>query len=285
MYDELPYKEIWCADFEWRPKPGNNPEPILCVVAWELLSGRKVRLWHDELGPLPPYPTDADTLFIAFYASAEIGCHLALNWPVPERILDLFTEFRNRTNGNEPRPGSSLLAALTYFGLDSIGLAEKTRVRDLIMRGPPYTADERVDIIDYCESDVAALARLLPAMLPRIDLPRALIRGRYMAASARMEANGVPIDTNTLALLRHRWTDIQDQLITEIGSDYGVFEGRTFKYDRFALWLTQSGIPWPLLDSGRFVMPIHRQFLNETRGAPKPACGRRTAILPRRATQ
>ncbi len=32
----------------------------------------------------------------------------------------------------------------------------------------------------YCASDVDALARLLPAMLPRIDRQRALLRGRYM---------------------------------------------------------------------------------------------------------
>ena len=53
------------------------------------------------------------------------------------------------------------------------------------------------EILDYCESDVDALARLLPAMLPRIDLPRALLRGRYMAAAAAMEYAGMPIDVPT----------------------------------------------------------------------------------------
>jgi DNA polymerase I len=60
-------------------------------------------------------------------------------------------------------------------------------------------------ILDYCEADVDALARLLSAMLPRIDLPRALLRGRYMAA-ALMEHYGVPIDVGMLARLRHEWT-------------------------------------------------------------------------------
>ena len=45
---------------------------------------------------------------------------------------------------------------------------------------------------------MTALERLLPAMLPKIDLPRALLRGRYMYAAARMEWNGVPIDTMRL---------------------------------------------------------------------------------------
>src|SRR5215472_10543873 len=98
MFDALPYREVWAVDFEFRAEPGENPEPV-CLVAWELHSGHKLRRWRDEFGANPPYPTDANTLFVAYYASAEIGCHLALGWPVPERVLDLFTEFRNLTNG------------------------------------------------------------------------------------------------------------------------------------------------------------------------------------------
>src|SRR4029077_12155739 len=119
------------------------------------------------------------------------SCHLALGWPVPERVLDLFTEFRNHTNGLPPISGSGLLGALTHYGLDSIGATEKGEMRDLILCGGPWSETEKTDILNYCEGDVAALERLLPAMLPYIDLPRALLRGRYMAAVARMERYGV----------------------------------------------------------------------------------------------
>jgi DNA polymerase I len=224
---------------------------LVCLVAWELQSGHKLQLWRDEFGAAPPYPIGPDALFVAYYASAEIGCHLALGWPVPERVLDLFTEFRNHTNGVPTVSGAGLLGALANYGLDSIGTVEKDEMRGLILRGGPWTDAERVAILDYCESDVAALARLLPAMLPKIDLPRALLRGRYMAAAAQMERNGVPIDADTLALLRRHWWDIQDQLVAEVDRDYGVYEGRTFKADRFAEWLTRNNIPWPRLDSGR----------------------------------
>src|SRR6476659_481876 len=87
-------------------------------------------------------------------------------------------------------------------------------------------------------------------MLPKIDLPRALLRGRYMAAAAHMEHNGVPIDVETLDLFRHHWFGIQDTLIARIDADYGVFEGRTFKSARFAAWLERTGLPWPRLESG-----------------------------------
>ena len=87
-------------------------------------------------------------------------------------------------------------------------------------------------------------------MLPGIDLPHALLRGRYMAAAACIEHNGVPVDVETLGLLRGNWAFIQDQLITEIDVAYRVYDGRTFKRDRFAAWLEVNGMPWARLESG-----------------------------------
>ena len=244
------FREVVVADFEFAATPGDQPEPV-CLVARELRSGRRFRLWRDQFGPAPPYATGPDVLFVAFYASAELGCYRGLGWPMPARILDLFTEFRARTNGLPTPAGASLLGALTYFGLDAIGATEKEDMRALILRGGPWSDDERASILTYCEEDVAALGRLLSSMLSRIDLPRALLRGRYMAAAAAMEHVGTPIDVEMLGLLRHSWTSIQDQLIAEIDIDYGVFDGRTFKIDRFAGWLAANNIPWSLLESGR----------------------------------
>src|SRR5215831_7630010 len=146
--------------------------------------------------------------------------------------------------------GNGLVGALAAHGLDSIGAAEKDEMRDLILGSGPWTQEERQSILEYCESDVDGLVRLLPAMLPRIDLPRALLRGRYMAAAARMERTGVPIDVETLERLKAHWHEIQDALIAAVDADYGVFEGRSFKADRWGRWLENNGIPWPRLDSG-----------------------------------
>ena len=88
----LPYREVWAVDFEFTAPPGERPTPI-CLVARELRSGRTIRLWHDQFGPTPPFPIGTDALFIAYTASAELNCFRVLGWPMPARILDLYTSF------------------------------------------------------------------------------------------------------------------------------------------------------------------------------------------------
>jgi hypothetical protein len=139
---------------------------------------------------------------------------------------------------------------LAYFGLPRIDSTEKDSMRDLILSGGPWSEQEQLDIFDYCESDVVALEKLLPKMAPHIDTSRSLIRGRYMKAVAHIEFNGIPIDTERLELFRDNWEDIQDELISEVDVDYGVFEGRTFKKGLFADYLIKHDIPWPQLVSG-----------------------------------
>ena len=108
------FREIWCVDFEFSAPSGEIPE-VICLVAWELVSNRKLRIWQDELEGMdgPPYAIDADALFVAYYASAEMGCHLALGWELPENVLDLFTEFRSATNGLKLTCGAGLLLPRT----------------------------------------------------------------------------------------------------------------------------------------------------------------------------
>jgi hypothetical protein len=238
------------VDFEFTAPPGERPDPI-CLVARELRSGQIVRLWRDQFGSNPPYPIDADALLVSYFASAELGCHRALGWPAPARVLDLYVEFRRHTNGGTTPAGRSLLGALAYFGLDHTGVTEKHDMRVLAMRGGPWTDEERKALLDYCQTDVDALALLLPAMAPYIDLPRALLRGRYMGAVSAMEHAGVPIDVAALDRLQQNWEPIQDRLIADIDATYGVFEGRAFKHNRFENFLARAGIPWTRLESGR----------------------------------
>jgi DNA polymerase I len=237
------------TEYEFGGVNGNLLRPV-CGVFKDFITGQEWRLWRGEFGPEPPFSTGPDTLFVAYYASAEIGFFRALNWPIPARILDLFVEFRNRTNGLSVG-GNGLINALEYFGLDTIGAVYKQNMIDLVLRGPPWTEEERQATLDYCAGDVYAIERLLPVMLPGIDLPRALLRGRYMGNIAAVETNGVPIDVPKFNLARRHWKDIQNDLITEINVDYGVYEGRHFREHLFEAFLERHNIPWPRLESGR----------------------------------
>ena len=100
-----------------------------------------------------------------------------------------------------------------------------------------------------------------------------------MAAAAHMEQNGVPIDLSILAQLKRHWLDIQDQLIADIDAHYGVYDGRTFKADRFAAWLARNNIPWPRLDSGKLDL-CKETFRHMARAHPAVALLRelRTAL-------
>ena len=257
MWDRLPFENPVVVDTEFdfgghksieeASRSGERPRPV-CMVAKNLRTGQTWRIWRGEFGSRLPFPID---VLIAYYASAELGCLQALDLPFPTYVLDLFIEFRALTNGRNTPNGATLLGALTYFGLDGIDASEKQDLRALILSGGPWSADEREAILRYCESDVLALERLLPVMLPYIDLPRALLRGRFMKAAARIEWNGVPVDTTKLGLLRQHWGDIQDDLIVDVDADYGVFDGRSFRTERWEQWLVAHGIPWPRLESGR----------------------------------
>ena len=188
---------IWLCDFEFHSREGveGNPTEPVCIVAMEITTGKKIRIWQDELRQLDkaPFPTDDSTLFVAYYLSAEIGCFLSLCWALPSNVLDLFTEFRCMTNGTLLPNGKGILGALTYFGKSGINAEEKTAMRDMVLRRGPWSTTEQKDILDYCESDVLALAELLPAMERHIDLPRALLRGEYMCAAAYIESIGMAL--------------------------------------------------------------------------------------------
>jgi hypothetical protein len=263
----LPFREIWVIDFEFYPGPGlanggqqGDAVTPLCLVALEMRTGRLVRLWQDQFGPFPPYKLDADSLIIGYLISAELGCHLALGWGQPACALDPYVEFRHHTNNGKVKSGDrdrgfyGLGGALRHFGDDGVDTAHKKDMRARILQGPPFTAEDRAAILDYCEDDVHALARLIPHIVPTIrSLPHALFRGKFQWAVAQQERRGIPVDLSTLARLRQQWTAIKCQLVEE-KDEFGIYEIVNgvphWRKDRFADFLRRNGIAWPKLDSG-----------------------------------
>lgn len=205
--------------------------------------------------PNPPCPFSPDALMVGYFTSAEWGCYLALGWPLPGYIIDLYAEFRVMTNGKVLPGGKGLLGACALYGIkDTVSSEFKKNSRDRILEGPPYTREEQDWILKYNQSDVSVTVALFKRLQVKFNEPaslgRALLRGRYTAAVATMEWNGVPIDYPTLNVLRRKWEDVRKQLIEEVDQEFGVYEGTTFHEVNFVRYLGREKIPWPRLHTG-----------------------------------
>src|SRR5262249_30346508 len=130
-------------------------------------------------------------------------------------------------------------------------------------------------------------------MLPRLDFPRALLRGRYMAAAARMEWNGVPIDVEALDRLRRGWDRIKGRLIAAVDRYYGVFlpagqriiNPQTLLGAAILAEAEASGIdPHRLADAVDAVWAEEREVTAEIFGARR-AARRLTSLTARRINQ
>jgi DNA polymerase I len=249
----LPFKQIWVCDFEYRPQAGEHPWPV-CMCALELRTGQEIRLWRGDLLALreAPFDTGPDAVMVAYAAAAEVSCFLELNWRPPARVIDLFAEHRVDTNGVDLPGGDGLLNALAIRGLAHIDAGEKQAMRDLIVNQTSWTPAQQREILDYCMSDCTALAALMPAMASTIELPFALIRGRFGgAAIAHMQRVGIPMDVPLYRQTVDNWEGLKLDLIADVDAAFGVFDGVHFRIAAFAAWLEAHDIQgWPRTESG-----------------------------------
>ena len=86
-----------------------------------------------------------------------------------------------------------------------------------------------------------------------INLPQALIRGRYLTALARISANGIPVNTRSVSIIQEYGSQIQLGLIHRYDAETGFFNRWTRKlvYNRFHDYLARRNFSWPLTASGR----------------------------------
>ena len=250
---------IFLVDFEFHPLGGveGNPPVPVCMVVHELGTNKTARFSQDELEGFTqaPFPTDENALFVAYFATAELNCFRSLGWPLPKSILDLYVEFRVHTNGIPLEHGKGLLGAMLHYGIaGGIDSEQKDGMRDLILSMGPWTTEQKQSILDYCETDVIALKKLITHMSDVIDFPRALLRGEYMTSVSAIETAGVPLDHVLLIKLQTNWENIKDRLIETVDTKYGVYENGVFKANRFEKYLNSTGIPWLRLPTGKLDM-------------------------------
>jgi hypothetical protein len=216
------YPEIVVGDFE-SGGPHGGLADVRCGVFLDMRSGKSTRLWLDGApGGAPPFGTGEDTVFVGYYVSHEMHCFRQLGWSYRGNVLDLYPEFCREISGL-PGHKRSLLYAMRHFEIPTMSVSEKQRMRQLALRGGPYTPAERQALLAYCGEDVWGTAQLLRTMLPLIDLPRAFLRGRFTIAVARIEEAAVPIDADLWARLRANWEAIKAHLIDAFNDEFDVY--------------------------------------------------------------
>jgi DNA polymerase-1 len=240
----------------------NFRQHVVCLVAHEYPSGRTYRNWLDDTRQTFALPCDEDTLWVSFVATAELRSMLALGHQLPRWVLDLSVENRwlhnlqesiDERNRKREEKFFGLMATLRRFGCESMSAEEKGEMRDLILRGGPYTEQQKNDILDYCEADVDALDDLLAKVLPLIDIRRAVARGAYIIEIAKIEDRGVPIDVARLEAIRAR----RDELILRLISQHphiDVYAGTKFDQKRFEAFLVRNGLAerWKTTETGMY---------------------------------
>ena len=227
------FSSAWIVVVAMQAELGPKLVPIALVACCDgdgtIIDRSKAQL--SELSAAP-YPTGPRALVVTINAQELIACHLALGWPIPERIVDLLIEFRNVSNGALPTMGPTLSGALHWHGLPaSVGL---------VTGSTPARLRRQLD----------AVRQLFHRMTLGLDLGRALLRGRYMCAVARLETAGIPIDQACVGRLAKKWSAFWSSAVGIIDKPHGIFRNGRLDRDALAEWLDHRGIAWPRTGMG-----------------------------------
>lgn len=258
--EDFPLKPI-VVDTEFIPGDDGSQWPV-CVVAKDPLTGEVFRLFAGEFGSTPGFLQGPDVCLVAHNAAAELETFRALGWSLPINIFDTYFEHMGLTNGlNQPRLNNvavgkrgGLLAALRCWGIHSRAVEEKRGMIARIVAGPPYSGEDRREILKYCQEDVEDTALLFRALLKNLspqDIAGATLRGSYANAIAAFNRNGYPVDGELHDRIISSWGDIRQALIQSIDR-FGVYVNGKFSRQRLENLIQAAGADdeWPLTKTG-----------------------------------
>ena len=230
-------------DFEYRSGPPVEP---VCMIAIDFNTGKKWEVFFERNSKVKcPIDFNEDDLVVAHNFSAEASCFAVLNWDLPRNICCTMAEYRNLTNGLKFK--YNLLEACKTFGISSIESDQKEEMRDLALRGWPYTKEEQKDLLQYCSTDVSVLGELVGKLNPD---GRALIRGRYAAENGFMSTRGIPVDKEGINLLE----ESKDELLLEKAKEINrlckmdIFCDGKLSVKTLEKFLVQIDEHWPSTD-------------------------------------
>lgn len=215
-------------------------------------------------------------IFVCYQVEAEARSFLSLDHDTPianMKFIDLWLEYRHllnhdnqlkygkqllngkirnipipkpkwqRTEQDEasPEPSDGLAAACYKILGKLIDTDRKNAVRDLIISAPKrFKPEERKEILDYNESDLIYMPKLLRAMSKRLKskvptqhrktlFQEMLWRGHYSALNAKMVTHGYPINVEKTRAFSNAVPSIMNSLCRDINSQ---FDFKPFKFNR-----------------------------------------------------
>lgn len=284
---------------------------LVCCAAYDTGTDSKKQwwLWGEDKSSLKEYLlARKDThILVAYGVIAEARSILSLGLDPSEfKWIDLFLEVRQLQNCNDKweygvyfKDGKKrrsvphkrddrgmaiedgkdhfmleqgLTAAVAAFLEEYIDSDHKTAMRDRILQGGPYNAEDQEAIQKYCASDVEVLPRLWARIREELlhtfypgnpkDMAKAVFsRAAYAADCAIMEANGIPLDMPRLYSISASHQDIVNETIRTLCENYYPFFVQekvkggfkwVQKYSAIKRFIEERNlaVKWPLTDGG-----------------------------------
>ena len=241
--------EIWSIDTEWGFPEGRIDhesawEPVvLCAVGSR--SGHRLSFWGRD--PLAAFFRDhANDLFVAHYAIAEMKYLLRCGVPLPTMWFDTFVGLRYISN--RPQTCEAGLAqALIRLGMPGLLPSDKKDLRQKILH-LRFDADkpaDRNEITDYCYADCDGCAGLYRHLVSRVAGGVMSHWCEYLKGVARMELRGIPFDIERYDRIQSMAPTIKASLIANVNATSPVFDGNSFRREKFLAWCRNVGINWP----------------------------------------
>ena len=278
-YIQESFQRVLAVDTEFRLDSTKTiPEKVICFVYTDVFTGEVFRYWEHNKTMSERHFDYEDVLLISFNATAEVGCYLKQLHGRPKNIFDCYVENARLYKPMRSGKGAlSLLSTADYYKIeDKITEIEKQENLDLILRRNKYkllpfeyNLEEQKQILDYCQSDTEVLRQIFIKQVIDIEdklklktdedfeaeLWRILNRGYAVGCVARVEQNGIPVDTRLISYFNNNWNNVKHKLIENINKDIKVFtEDHKFNFQKFNELVIRNGLShkWPRMKTGNF---------------------------------
>lgn len=228
---------IYFVKFAYRISPGDPPAPV---------SGMLYNEDHKRWEPINDLNSsgiqwDENPLLIGYDMTRDLICLKQLGITIPAQVLDLRAEYRCQVSGTDAMEHDAFHQAVSQSGNQFVpALFSSYDLEELSITGDLDT--DRID--NALKHQIRSQMALLEHLGPGIDIDAACSRGRFICAAAEIEAHGIPIDVEQYERIRDNRERIIQTVVSEYDK-YGIYEGTSFRTEKFIDFLKRSGIDWP----------------------------------------